>query len=209
MEWAFNESGTTEHLSQSAVPNGGSKWLSMVTVPDGSLPLACRPTSSERFDSILGHEYRGEDASLSWDFYRRERSNSSEELEQVLGEVQDKRGIRHFEVVAEDEETRITLTGGDDGCRIDYEASERRLGDTLRKVRAIEGVFREHRRWTTYLPNWPAALRRPAIAVGQPTFTLRLSRDEIIQGVITRWISSLLTGMTSFGLGLVIGWRLL
>jgi hypothetical protein len=169
-------------------------------------PARLSPIEFHEIDSILGDEYKNEDASLSWDFYRRDRSNSSENLEEVLREVEDKKGIHYFEVVAEDAQTRITISAGDDGCQIDYEAPEAHLGKVLGKVRAIEAIFREHRRWTAHLPNWPAALRRPALNVGQPAFTIRLSRDEIIQGVLTRWLAMVFGLPVAFGFGVFTGW---
>lgn len=147
---------------------------------------------------------------ISWDFFRGKRNHSAETLEEVLSEVEDKKGINEFEIVAEDEASRITVAGDDDGCFLAYETAEPSLARTLEIVRNIQGIFDEHRRLTNRLPNWIAPWRRPALLVGQPTYTIHLSRDEIIQGIVTRWISNVLTALTvgpiSYGFGFLTAW---
>jgi hypothetical protein len=166
-----------------------------------------RLSSSEfrEIESILGDEYRAPNASVAWSFAKGRRTNSADSLDAVLAEIEAKRGICEFEIAAENEHTSITITGDDDGCFIAYESSQAELGRTLQKVRAIEAIFREHKRITAYLPNFAAALRRPALDIGEPAITLHLSRDEIIQGVLTRWLATVLTAPISFVLGFFIG----
>jgi len=174
------------------------------------LPPA-RLSSNEfrEIESILGDEYRVPDASVAWSFVKGRRTNSADSLDAVLAEIETKQGICEFEIAAENEHTSITITGDDDGCFIEYESSEAELGRTLQKVRAIEAIFREHKRITAYLPNFAAALRRPALDIGQPAITLHLSRDEIIQGVLTRWLATVFAAPISFALGVLTGWLVL
>jgi hypothetical protein len=168
-------------------------------------PAHLAPADFRQIDAILGPEFHGEDASLSWDFYRRNRNNSSANLDEVLEEVRDKKGVAQFKVTAENDEARITLTGDDDGCWLEFESSEAAHGNVLQKVHAISGLFRERKRVTAHLPNVQPWMRRPKLAVGQPSLTIMLSRDEIIQGVITRWLAMVLGLPLSFLGGLITG----
>jgi len=173
------------------------------------LPARLSPSEFREIETILGDEYRVPGASVTWSFARRRRTNSADNLDAVLAEIEDKRGISEFEIAAQDEHTSVTISGDDDGSFIAYESSEADLGRTLQKVRAIEAIFREHKRITAYMPNFTAALRRPALDVGEPAITLHLSRDEIIQGVLTRWLATVFAAPISFALGLLTGWLVL
>jgi len=173
-------------------------------------PARLSPNDFRQIETALGPEYTpAQGGKISWDFFRSKRNNSSDSLTELLAEVENKPRVYDFRIVAEDEKTLMRISGDDDGCWIEYESSEDRVGDTLQKVRQIEGIFREHKRITNYLPNFAAVFRRPALDVGQPAFTVHLSRDDIIQGIITRWLSNMLTGSTGFLAGLILGWRFL
>jgi hypothetical protein len=167
-------------------------------------PARLSPNEFREIESALGAEYKDV---TTWDFYRGSRNHSSPNLDEVLSEMEGMPAPRSFKVNAEDDDSSITVYGDDDGCWLDYTCTKERTGSTREKVRIIKSIFRDHRRYSNYLPNWPPAFRRPTLDIGE-RFTVQLSRDEIIQGIITRSVSNGLTALVAFGLGLLAGWRI-
>jgi hypothetical protein len=158
-----------------------------------------------QIDAVLGSEYREPHGYVEWEFYRRKgaRTNSSENLDEILQEVEDKKGISGFSVYAEDELTSIEIYGGPDGSWIDYHARGEAIGRTLEKVHRIEGIFRDHVR---AILNKIPGFSSPNLMIGQPTYNIQVSRDEIIQAAVTRSLITLVTAPVSFGVGLFLGW---
>jgi len=170
------------------------------------LPAAhLTPAEFRLIDTVLGAEYRTPDATVTWEFFRGkgQRTNSSEDLNEILNEVADKKGIYSFRVYAEDERTSIEIKGGPPGTQLTYDAAEDLLARTLDKVHRIKGIFRENGR--AIVGKIPT-VSRPKLSVGQPIWTIKVSRDEIIQAVVTRWLITILTAPVSFAFGLMLGW---
>lgn len=161
-------------------------------------------------EQALGVEFS---ESTEWNFWASHTAVSNKDLDAALEEAQDVRGLTDFEIIADSPDASITISGGTDGCFLEYQHSYALRANVTAKARAIEGIFRGSRRRTAYVPSPVTALpvikgacRSPAIKIGAPGFRLEIEWSKVAQTVITNWLSHLGTALIAFGIGLAVGW---
>lgn len=166
-------------------------------------PARLSAADFKAIEQSLGAEFS---SSTTWSFWDHQSLNiTNKSLDDLLDEVSDVVGLTDFEIDAESPDASITISAGEAGCILEYDTSHALGVEIAAKARAIEGIFRDRKRFTAYLPNFPSAFRRPAIELGLPRRGINVSRDEIIQGILTRWLSALLTAPITFGIGVLVG----
>jgi hypothetical protein len=172
-------------------------------------PARLGPAEFKAIEQALGPDFA---SSARWNFWSGHTNISAENLDQLLDEASDVRGISDFEFDAQLPEASITLSAGGDGCVLEYEASHTLLAQTQARARDIEGLFRENKRRGAIIPRPFASLPlakkvwlSPSIKVGPPS-RLRLDWNSIIQTAITNWLSHAGTAVISFALGAAFGW---
>jgi hypothetical protein len=159
-------------------------------------------------ETALGVEFANH---IQWNFWSSDTNVNAEDVSVLLEDASTVRGLSDFEIVADNGDSTITLSGGATGCWAEYEARPDLEHPTRIKVRAIEGVFRDRRRRTGFLPRPLCAAPglnklalSPAIKIGKPGFQLRPDWNEIFNKSAINIVSYAAT----FGVGLLIGWLL-
>jgi len=135
----------------------------------------------------------------------------------LLHEASDEADFDELSLEIEDKESDIefALWVESDRSYLLYECKRSEEGDLEDLANTIQGLFLKNKRWTSHIPNLIAHPRRlfrsPKFTFGQhrPSVWTNLSWQTIIEGVITRWLSNVLTGLTGFLIGLALGWRFL
>ena len=175
-------------------------------------PARLSRTEFKAIEEAIGPEFPG---SREWNFWSGHTNITNTSLEEILDEVKDIRHLTDFEFAVKSPDADITLSAGSEGCILEYECSQALLGTISAKVRTIEGIFRDNRRRTAYIPRPITSLplvkhiaAGPSFQVGAPGFQLTLDWNVIWQNVVTNWLSHFGTALISVVLGIILGWIL-
>lgn len=151
-----------------------------------------------------------------WNFWSSDTNVNAPDLATLLEDAKSVKGLSDFEIVADASECSITVSGGATGCYVEYEAAPQLEMQVVEKVHAIEGVFRQNRRRTAYLPRPLCAapgvnklLLSPAIKIGAPgSVQIKPDWNDIFNKSAVNIISYAATLLIGFGFGLVAGFIL-
>ncbi|MFQ5873893.1 MAG: hypothetical protein ACE5JL_08840 [Dehalococcoidia bacterium] len=136
-----------------------------------------------------------------------------ESVETLLVAISEETGVDEvgLAIYDDDAEIQIFLWIEPSGSSLEYECPDERERELLGLAHTIKNVFQENARWTSKLPK-PVAfprrlLRSPKFAIGYhpPSIWRQLSWHRIAENVISNWLSHILIGATTFGVGFALG----
>jgi hypothetical protein len=160
-------------------------------------------------EDALGNEFNGV---TQWTFWSGNTTISDMSLDDLLDELKEVAGLSDFEINGDIGDASLTITAGEDGCILEFDTSHALSGKMAARARAIEGIFRDNKRRSAYIPRPVASIPgikklalSPAIHVGKRRFRLQIAWDEVATKVITNWLSYIGTAGLSFLLGVAVG----
>src|SRR5437870_474417 len=168
-------------------------------------PARLTSTELRAIQDALGADFKD---ATEWTFWSGHTEISEKSLDVLLDELKDIKGLSDFEMSADIPDARVYISAGADGCLLEYASSHALEGQIATKARAIEGIFRDNKRRTAYIPrplvSLPGIKRlalSPAIKVGQARMDIHIEWNQVATKLIADWLSYVGTAAVSFALG--------